>query len=230
MAENSTTPFIMRSARDAMADGLAHVEEQINGIELAVDENPGLAFDLAKTLIESTCRMILEARSVPYSEDDDLPRLFRTVSQSLPFLPPTASEAANVRQSLRQTLSGLSTAVQGICELRNRCGFASHGPGSPRPVMEGVQALLAAEAADTIIGFLYRVHRQDRPPSLEPGFKSNEAFNDYVDEFFGLVKIFDVELRPSEILFQIEPQSYSNYLAEFSSSNAEDTGQAGEVT
>ena len=27
---------------------------------------------------------------------------------------------------------GLSTAIQGICELRNQCGFASHGSGTPR--------------------------------------------------------------------------------------------------
>ena len=47
-----------------MAGGLAHIEEHVEGIERAVVENPGLAFDLAKTLIESTCRTVLEERSV----------------------------------------------------------------------------------------------------------------------------------------------------------------------
>ena len=118
MAEIPTTPFVMHGARGAMADGFAHIEEQVKLIEQAVVENPGLAFDLAKTLIESTCRTVLRDRSVAYGEHDDLPKLFKSATHHLPFLPPTASDAANVRKSLQQTLGGLSTAIQGICELR----------------------------------------------------------------------------------------------------------------
>ena len=59
MAAARAPPFVMHGARDAMAGGLAHIEEQVKGIEQAVVENPGLAFDLAKTLIESTCRAVL---------------------------------------------------------------------------------------------------------------------------------------------------------------------------
>jgi hypothetical protein len=116
-----------------------------------------------------------------------------------------------------QTLNGLHTAVQGICELRNQCGFTSHGSGNPRPEMESVQALLAAQAADAIIGFLSRVHRQDRapPPSPRALYEGNAAFNDSVDEAHNTIRIFEVEFRPSEILFQMEPESYRVYLAEF---------------
>ena len=230
MAETPIAPFVMHGARDAMADGLAHIEEEVKGIERAVIKNPGLAFDLAKTLIESTCRTVLRDRLVAYAANDDLPKLFKSVTQHLPFLPPTASDATEVRKSLQQTLGGLSTAIQGICELRNQCGFASHGSGSPRPVMEGVQALLAAEAADTIVGFLYRVHRQDRTPPSSPGpsFDNNGTFNDHVDESFGPVTIFDVQFRPSEVLFQMEPETYRIYLAEFDGSDAEPSALAKE--
>jgi hypothetical protein len=122
-----------------------------------------------------------------------------------------------VRKSLAQTLNGLSTAIQGICELRNQCGFASHGSDQPRPAMEAVQALMAAEAADTIVGFLHRVHRQHRtpPPSPRALYDDNEAFNDSVDEAHGPIRIFEIELRPSEVLFQMEPESYRIYAAEF---------------
>jgi hypothetical protein len=207
----------MHGARDAIAGGLTHVDQQVKSIEQAVVENPSLAFDLAKTLVESVCRAVLGERNIAFSEDDDLPKLFKTASRHLPFLPPTASGEAEVRDSLKRTLGGLSTAVQGICELRNKCGFASHGPGAPRPPMETVQALLAAEAADTIVGFLHRVHRQDRtpPPSSGALYDDNPEFNDSVDEAHGMVRIFEVEFRPSEVLFQMEPESYRVYLAEF---------------
>jgi hypothetical protein len=219
MAELLTMPFVMHGARDAVAGGLTHVEQQVKSIEQAVVENPGLAFDLAKTLIESVCRAVLGERNIAFSEDDDLPKLFKTASQSLPFLPPEASSEGEVRKSVAQTLSGLHTAIQGICELRNQCGFASHGSGGPRPPMESAQALLAAEAADTIVGFLHRVHRQDRTPPPSPGalYMENSAFNDSMDETHGMIRIFEVEFRPSEVLFQMEPESYRVYLAEFDS-------------
>jgi hypothetical protein len=217
MAEVVMSPFVMHGARDAVAGGLTHVDQQVKSIEQAVVENPSLAFDLAKTLVESVCRAVLGERNIAFSQDDDLPRLFKTASQHLPFLPPTASGEKDVRDSLKRTLGGLSTAIHGICELRNKCGFASHGPGAPRPPMESVQALLAAEAADTIVGFLHRVHRQDRtpPPSSGALYDDNPEFNDSVDEAHGMVRIFEVEFRPSQVLFQMEPESYRVYLADF---------------
>ena len=228
MAAPTPQPFVMHGSRDAIAGGLAHIDKQVDAIEQAVDENPGLAFDLARTLIESACRTVLDERSVAYAATDDLPKLFRSVTQHLPFLPATASDAVEVRNSLQRTLGGLSTAIQGICELRNQCGFASHGSGEPRPIMEAIQALLAAEAADTIVGFLHRVHRQDRTPSPRPTFENNGDFNNHVDESLGPIVIFDVEFRPSEVLFQMEPESYRIYLAEFDSGNAEASGPANE--
>ena len=87
--------------------------------------------------------------------------------------------------------------------------------------MEAVQALLAAETADSIVGFLYRVHSQDRSGSSEQSFETNGNFNNYVDELCGPITIFDVALKPSEILFQIEPESYRIYLAEYDGGNAE---------
>src|ERR1700730_3858777 len=217
MAEAPTAPFVMHGARDAVACGLRYIEEQVKGIERAVIENPGLAFDLAKTLVESTCRTVLGERSIAFSVSDDLLKLFKTTTGNLPFLPAEASGAAEVRQSLAQTLNGLHTALQGICELRNRCGFASHGSGIPHPAMESVQAMLAAEAADAIVGFLFRVHRQERtpPPSPRALYEENSAFNDSVDEAHGIIRILDVEFRPSEVLHQMEPETYRVYLAEF---------------
>ena len=204
MTDAVIAPFVMHGARDAMASGFAHIKEQVKGIEQSCVGNPGLAFDLAKTLIESTCRTVLSERSVPYAATDDLPKLFKSASQNLPFLPANTSNAGEVRKSLKQTLGGLSTTIQGMCELRNQCGFASHGSDEPRPVMEAVQALLVAEATDAIVGFLHRVHRRGRTPAppTGPTFDDNVAFNDHVDESFGPFTVFGVSFRPSEGVIQ----------------------------
>ena len=216
MPEAVSVPFVMHGARAAMAAGLAHIDQQVSGIERAVEENPGLAFDLAKTLIESACKTILAERGAASSPLDNLPTLFKETTRVLPFLPVGASDAAKTRKSLAQTLNGLSTAVQGVCELRNGCGFASHGSDGPRPPMEAVQALLAAATADAIVGFLHRVHTQDRTPPPHPTaeFDANEAFNEYVDSAHEEIRIFESEFRASEVLFRLESETYRIYLAE----------------
>ena len=217
MAEQSQSSFAMNGAREAISRGLEHIEQQVNAIEGAVLENPGLAFDLARTLVESTCRTILTERSIEFSTDDDVPRLFRTVRASLPILPPQASRETDIRQSIDTTLNGLSTAIQGITQLRNQLGFASHGTDKARPLMESVHAILAAQAADAIVGFLYRIHTQDRhsPTSPESSNDRNSEFDRFIDESHDTVRIFESEFSPSEILFQMEPDSYRIGLAEF---------------
>lgn len=222
MPEPIIVPLSMHGARGAIARGLTHIDQQVQALEQAVEENTGLAFDLSKTLIESVCRTVLSDRDIPFADKDELPKLIKLVSQHLPFLPATASDASATRASLKQTLSGLSTTVQGICELRNQCGFASHGSDGPRPVMEALQARLAAEAADAIVGFLYGVHREDRklpspasPPTDRSVYDANPEFNEAVDEAHGVVRIFDLPFQPSDILFQIEPESYRIFLTEF---------------
>jgi len=209
--------FIMHGARAALASGMVHIDQQIRAIEEAVVSNPALAFDLAKTLIESACRTILTERNVGFEAADDLPKLFRTATRGLPVLPVSASGEAEVRKSLLQTLNGLHTAVLGVCALRNACGFASHGSDRPRPALEAVQALLVAETADTIVGFLYRAHCQDRTPltSTIYRYEDNDEFNAYVDEAHDSVHIFEEDFQPSRILFEVAPVAYRLHLAEY---------------
>ena len=217
MPEAVAQSFVMHGARGAIASGLGHISAQVEALERAVADNPALAFDLARTVIESTCRTILTERGVAYAPTDELPKLFKAASNSLPFLP--ASEKGNIdaRKSLAQTLSGLSTAVQGVCELRNACGFASHGSDSPRPRLESVQALLAAEAADTIVGFFHRVHQQDRsaPSPNNLTLEVDAEFDAYIDDQFPAVSIFQEDFLASRILFELAPEPYRLYLSEY---------------
>jgi hypothetical protein len=216
MPEATPTPFTMHGARETIANGLDHIEQQAVALERAVMETPGLAFDVAKTLLESLCRRVLDHCGIAHSRTDDLPALFNKVKRSgLPFLPPAASGASEARRSLEQTISGRSTAIQGICGLRNQCGFASHGSGAPRPGMETAQALLAAEAADAMLGFLHRLHREDRAPPAPAAVPRHSEFDESLDEEVGPIKIHEAEFRASDVLFGLEPATDRIHAAEF---------------
>lgn len=218
--------FVMHGARAAIARGLLHIEEQVKALELAVVENPGLAFDLARVLVESTCRTIIASRGRQYGKDDDLGKLFKAAAMCVPFLPSALSNVAAARKSLQQTMSGLSTALQGVCELRNACGFASHGSESPRPSMDAAHALLAAQAADAIVGFIYRVHIDDLSREvLGPlEYEDNAEFNQWLDDQCEAVHILALPpYQPSEVLFAVDREAYRNVITEY---QAELVGQA----
>ena len=210
--------FTMHGAREAVANGMRHVEEQVNAIERAVDEQPSLVFDLARTIVESSCRTILTERNTSYNARDDLPALFRTVTKNLPLLPATASGEAKARSSLTQTLNGLHNALQGVCELRNEFGFASHGSDGRQARLEANQAMLAAQAADTIVGFLSRVHSQDRAllPEVRLQYDQQPDFNEHVDSANEISRIFSFEYSASEVLFYVDNDAYRTILREFS--------------
>jgi hypothetical protein len=210
----------MSSARTAIENGLSHIEEQVKALEQAVYNNAGLAFDLAKTLVESTCKTILTERGAAFDKNEDLPGLLRLVKHTVPFLPAEHAGEVDARRSLEKTLSGLSTTLLGVTELRNSYGFASHGSDGFRPVMSDIQALLAAQAADAIVGFLYSVHHQDisRGDSKPPAYSDNESFNDWLDDNSAPVEIYNLPpYRPSEVLFNVDYGAYADLLATFQS-------------
>ena len=217
MADLPVSSFTMRGARIAISRGLNHIEEQVDAIERAVVENSGLVFDLAKTLVESTCRTILSERRVPWNDREDLPRLFQKVRYNLPVLPPEESQASAVRDSITRIIGGLSGTIQAISELRNQLSFASHGGDRPRPSMEITHAILAAQSADTIVGFLYQIHTTELTTSIdvESSPARDYEFDSFVDAQHETVRVLDLEFTPSDILFQMEPESYRILLAEF---------------
>lgn len=232
MAEPATSSgaFVMRATRAAMAAGLGYVEEQVIALERAVMENPGFAFDLAKTLVESACKKILAERQRPHSSYDDMPKLFKAVTTVLPLSPPSASCNSGGHKSLKQTLSGLHTALQGVCELRNDFGFASHGSDGSRQRMESIQAMLAAQAADTIVGFLYETHQLDLAVqrTAPSKFEDHSVFNDYIDDTHGGIQILELSFRASEVLFRVDHEAYRDALAAFDASDKEYANTAAE--
>ncbi len=209
MADRETSDvFVMRGARAAAANGIPHIEKQIEALESAVVENPSLAFDLAKFIVESTCKTILTERKIGFDKKDDLPKLYRAVTTSVPMLPVAASGEAEARRKLLQTLNGLHTALQGVCELRNSCGFASHGGDAEKPAMEGVQAVLAAQAADAIVGFLFSAHRVQRDGTQPKATGHSRTIDKLLDTVYEPVTMLGQSYAVSEALYATDRDAY----------------------
>jgi hypothetical protein len=216
----------MHGAREVIASGAVHLVEQITALEEAVEKNPGLVFDLAKTILESACIWVLKERGADYETGWDLPRLLKKTVIRLRLVPEGLDAEPEVSNSLRKTVGGLQTVIHGICELRNSYGFASHGRDASFQQLEAIQALLVARSTDAIVSFLFRVHRgyaADVGAQL-PAYGDHPDFNEYVDEGNEAVQIFELKYSPSRVLFDVDPQAYRDLLAGWE----EDTGSENE--
>lgn len=216
----STVRFQMVGARAAILSGpvAASIDQQIQAIENALESVPDFAFDLSKTLVESVCKTVLADIGQPADPNWDAPKLLRETTNRLALLPDGHPDPAKARESVEKTVRGLLQTIQGLCELRNNYGMASHGRDGFSARLDVRQATLAAQAADTIVSFLYRIHRDalSRTPGERVHYEDHKDFNDSIDQDIEPFRIGNLDpISPSRALFHADPNGYKIALKEF---------------
>lgn len=220
MAEPSVTQarFVMASTRAAVLDGPTAevIEQQIHAIENALLSVPDFAFDLSKTLVESVCKTVLADIGQPADPNWDAPKLLKETTNRLTLLPRSHPDPAKASDSVAKTIRGLLQTIQGLCELRNGYGMASHGRDGFAARLGLRQATLAAQAADTIVSFLYRIHRDAlaQAPGARVYYEDHADFNDAFDRDNEPIRLGNLELPPSRVLFHGDREAYKAALNE----------------
>lgn len=211
--------FQMVGTRAAVLDGpiAEAIEQQIHAIENALESVPDFAFDLSKTLVESVCKTVLEDLGQPANPKWDCPQLLRETMNRLALLPRGHPGGKDARDCVEKTIRGMLQTIQGLCELRNKHGLASHGRDAHAARMDLRQATLAAQAADTIVSFLYRIHRDAlmQSPGVRVYYEDHAEFNEAFDRDNELIRLGVVELLPSRVLFFGDREAYKAALNEY---------------
>lgn len=78
---------------------------------------------MARTLLESVCKHILEESHAKYDDSPDINKLYRQTAEELNIAPSQHTE-----QVFKQILGGCTAVVEGLGALRNRLSD-SHGKG-----------------------------------------------------------------------------------------------------
>ena len=219
MVESSTSRFQMVGARSAMLEGpiAEPIERQIEAIENALESIPDFAFDLSKTLVESVCKTVLADIGQPANPNWNAPKLLRETTNRLNLLPRNHPNPGKARDSVEKTIHGMVQTIQGLCELRNSYGMASHGRDVFSTRLDLRQATLAAQAADTIVSFLYRIHRDAlrHSPRARVYYEDHPDFNEAFDSDNELIRLGELELLPSLVFFQVDLEAYKTALNDF---------------
>lgn len=113
------------------------------------DTDPEGAITVARTLLETVTKRILDESGEPYSDKDDLPKLYASTAKVLNLAPNQHTE-----EPIKAILGGAMNLVNGIGTLRNRLSD-SHGRGGKLPVKPSPRhASLAVNTAGAIATFL----------------------------------------------------------------------------
>lgn len=104
----------------------------------------------AYTLIEAVCKEILHKFNVTPDNNKSLPSLLTEVRNKLNLDP----SDPKLDQSLKQVMSGLIGIVNGISEVRNKCGD-SH---LSRYKVDRHHALFVVNSAKTVVTFLFNTY------------------------------------------------------------------------
>jgi len=139
---------------DFSADGVGVIWRRAQD---RLDNDPEGAITTARTLLESTCKHILDDRSIEYPPSCDLPDLYKRVSRELNLSPAQHSE-----EVFKQILGGCASVVNGLASIRNKLSDA-HGQGriAVRPAKR--HAALAVNMSGSLCMFL--IETVDAQPS-----------------------------------------------------------------
>jgi hypothetical protein len=114
--------------------------------------DPEGAITVARTLLETVCKRILDAMSVQYTGKEDLPKLYALAAKSLNLAPDQHTE-----EPIKAILGGAMNLVNGIGTLRNRLSD-SHGRGG-KPIKPSPRhASLAVNTAGAVATFLVETY------------------------------------------------------------------------
>lgn len=194
------------------------IREQVEALEEAMPDRPGVVVSFCRTIIETTCKTILIDRGAAIDAGWQAPRL---VSESMKYLNLGLGQDGSADPKLRggaeALVRGLNQIIQGVVEIRNAHGSAAHGADAYAPLLDTRYAEILARATDAVVGLLFKTHissaRHD--PLSRFSYRDHADFDEFVDSTYGPFQVLDVPLVASEALFYTDFEAYRAALVQF---------------
>lgn len=120
--------------------------------------DPEGAITIARTLLESTCKHVLDELKLEYGDSPELPHLYRLTSKALNLAPSQHTEDV-----FKQILGGCHSVVEGLGALRNRLSDA-HGTGKRAVRPAARHAELAVNLSGALALYLLQTFEAHRVP------------------------------------------------------------------
>ena len=210
---DETYAFRLTACRELMEshpDSL-RIREQVEALEDAMPDRPGIAVSFCRTLIETTCKTILIDRGQTPDDGWEAPKL---ISETTKFLHLGIHDDGHTDPKLRSgaesLLRGVNSIIDGVVEIRNAHGAAAHGADAYAPMLDERYAEILARATDAVVGLLFRTHLNGagKAPLARLRYGDHNDFDEWIDADFGPFEVLETPLVASEALFRTDNNAY----------------------
>lgn len=174
------------------------LQQTLEALEQALDQNNDACIDCAKTMVEVVCRVIVESFHTPLAPlkpVQETPSLSDWLSAAV-----RALKLGDIRdEKFKKLVSSHYKLASALNDLRNQAGPASHGKDPYLERLSIHHRRSAVLAADAIVAFLHKAYldaQLDPTSSREPWERFADS-NALIDAHVGLTVETDDEGMPS---------------------------------
>jgi len=199
--------FVMQGVRSILeefnlTDSNNLIVRQLNIIERAVEDDPDLAISISRNLIETCLKTILTDRK-KCKKDFGMKDLLENTYSELLLVPESHMEDGSLHEKMQSFIDNM---IQGVSDLRHICGM-SHGRDAYSQASNSCHAKLVASTADTVVCFLFSIHKEYPFKRCDLIYEENKDFNDYIDNS-NEVSILAEPYAASKVLFEFDKDAY----------------------
>ncbi|MEY8736665.1 abortive infection family protein [Lactobacillus sp. AN1001] len=138
-----------------------YMSQQIELMFSMQSTNPTNAIGMAKELIESCCKTILDDLDITWSKTDSVPQLTSKTLDALDLLPSSVQETDQGADAVRAVLGNLRAIPSKLAEIRNPFG-SGHGKSASFQGLEERHAKLAVGSSITFVDFIWSTYESQK--------------------------------------------------------------------
>ena len=138
-----------------------YMSKQIELMVSMQSTNPTNAIGLAKELIESCCKTILDELGIEWSKKDDVSQLTNKAMSALNLLPANIQETDPGADAIKAVLGNLRAIPTKLAEIRNPFG-SGHGKSASFQGLEERHAKLAVGSSIIFVDFIWSTYENQK--------------------------------------------------------------------
>lgn len=154
---------VIAKTADSLKDKFSseYMSQQIELMVSMQSTNPTNAIGMAKELIESCCKTILDDLGIAWSKTDDVPQLTSKTMDALNLLPSSVQATDQGADAVKAVLGNLRAMPSKLAEIRNPFG-SGHGKSASFQGLEERHAKLAVGSSITFVDFIWSTYENQK--------------------------------------------------------------------
>lgn len=220
MADETFARFELTACRELMDNHpeSLRIREQVEALEDAMPDKPGVVVSFCRTIIETACKTVLTDRGIAFEAAWEAPKLISETTKYLHLGQHDNGQVdARLRDGAEKLVRGVNSIIDGVMTIRNDHGSAAHGADAYAPMLDARYAEIVARATDAVVGLIFKTHLQsaNKDPITRFRYGDHREFDEWVDSETDAIIVLDTPLVPSEALYRTDFGAYRAALVQF---------------